>query len=55
MKDNEISEIELETEAIQYITRAITNLTLHDRSLSSETPRFLEWLKTNKPELLSGL
>lgn len=51
MKDEESIEIELETEAIQYLLRAITNLVSHDRSLTSETPRFLEWLKTNRKDL----
>jgi hypothetical protein len=55
MKDDETIEIELETEAIQYIVRAISNLVSHDHSISSETPRFLEWLKDNKSELLEGL
>ncbi len=44
MQDDERIEIELEEEAIQYIVRALTNLVIHDRSLPSEAPRFLEWL-----------
>jgi hypothetical protein len=55
MKDEETIEIELETEAIQYIIRAITNLLSHDHSLSSEAPRFLEWLQTHKTEIKSCL
>lgn len=55
MKDDETTEIELETEAIQYITRAIANLVQYDQSISSETPRFFEWLNTNKTQLLNGL
>lgn len=55
MKDTETAEIELETEAIQYIVRAIANLNEHDQSVSSQTPRFFEWLQLNKPELQGGL
>jgi hypothetical protein len=44
--------IDLEGEAIQYITRATKNLALYDRSASSETPRFDSWLKEHKPHLL---
>ncbi len=51
----ETIEIDLETEVIQYILRAVTSLFAHDQSLSSESPRFLEWLNKNKPEILDGL
>jgi hypothetical protein len=51
MKDAEYIDAELETLAIQYIIRAITNLITHDTSLTSETPRFLKWLKENRPDL----
>ena len=44
LKDEEVIEIELEKEAVQYLIRAILNLAVYDRSLSSETPRFLNWL-----------
>ncbi len=53
-KKDEVS-IELETEAIQYLIRAISNLVTHDRSLTSETPRFFEWLKENRKDLENGL
>ena len=55
MKDAETVEIELETEAIQYIVRAATNLAGYDKSRTSETPRFFEWIQKNKKELLNGL
>ena len=55
MADDEKVAIELEAEAIQNIVRAITNLFSYDQSLSSESPRFLEWLNKNKPEILNGL
>ena len=55
MKDEETIEIELEKEAIQYLIRAIANLVTHDRSLTSETPRFLEWLKENIGDLENSL
>ncbi|MHB1865703.1 MAG: hypothetical protein ACYCPE_10795 [Metallibacterium sp.] len=40
MRDEETIDIELETEAIQYIVRAVINLAAHDKSCTSETPRF---------------
>jgi hypothetical protein len=52
-KDEEYIEIELETEAILYIGRAVTNLITHDRSLTSETPRFFIWLRENRQDLLN--
>jgi hypothetical protein len=55
MKDEETIEVELETEAIQYIVRAITNLATHDKSCTSETPRFFEWIEKNRKDLLNGL
>ncbi len=55
MKDEESIEIELETEAIQYIARAIANLISHDNSLSSESPRFFEWVHENRKDLTNGL
>lgn len=51
MKDDEAIHLELETEAIQYILRAISNLIGHDRSLPSEGPRFFSWLKENRKDL----
>lgn len=55
MKDVESLEIELETEAIQYLVRAITNLITHDNSLTSETPRFFKWVNENRKDLINGL
>jgi len=51
LRDEETVCLELETEAIQYIVRAVANLIGHDRSLPSEGPRFFEWLSTNRPDL----
>lgn len=51
LKDDETVALELETEAIQYIVRAVANLVAHDRSLPSEAPRFFEWLSTNRADL----
>ena len=48
-------EIELETEAIQYIVRAATNLAGYDKLCTSETSRFFEWIQKNRKELLNGL
>ncbi|MCI0528224.1 MAG: hypothetical protein L0Y56_12365 [Nitrospira sp.] len=55
MKDDESIELELETEAVQYIVRAIANLAAHDKSCTSETPRFFKWLENNRKDLLNGL
>jgi len=40
MKDDEYINIELETEAIQYIVRAVTNLATYEKRATSETQRF---------------
>ena len=55
LKDDESLEIELENEAIQYLVRAMTNFAIYDNSVTSETPRFYEWLVENKKELINGL
>ena len=55
MNDEDSLEIELETEAIQYLLRAITNLITHDNSLTSETPRFFKWINENRKDLINGL
>ncbi|VAX17942.1 hypothetical protein MNBD_NITROSPINAE04-1265 [hydrothermal vent metagenome] len=55
MKDEEYIEIELETEAIQYIVRAVTNLVSYDKSLTSETQRFFVWLTENRKDLYNAL
>ena len=51
LRDEETINLELETEAIQYIVRASANLVSHDRSLPSEGPRFFIWLRANRAEL----
>lgn len=53
LRDEEIIDLDLETEAIQYIVRAIANLVGHDRSLPREGSRFFSWLCTNRSELYS--
>jgi hypothetical protein len=53
--DNNRVDIELETEAIQYIIRAISNLGSHDRSMTSESPRFLKWLYESRKDITEGL
>lgn len=54
-KDNDCIDIELETEAMQYIIRAISNLLLHDRSMTIESPRFLKWLYEHREDITQGL
>ena len=54
LQDSEAIEADLEEEAIQYILRATGNLYTHDKSLTSETPRFFEWLAENRRDLFSG-
>ncbi len=44
-------EIELQTEAIQLILRAIINQVRLESNLSSQSPRFLEWLERTRPDL----
>lgn len=51
LKDEEVVSLELETEAIQYIVRAVSNLLAHDHSLPSEAPRFFKWLSNNRTDL----
>ncbi|GAO35754.1 hypothetical protein SCT_1145 [Sulfuricella sp. T08] len=51
LSDKETVSLELETEAIQYIVRAVASLVAHDRSLPSEAPRFFEWLSSNRTDL----
>jgi hypothetical protein len=51
MRDDETINLELETEAIQYIVRAISNLVAHDRSIPSEAPRFFAWLRASRSDL----
>jgi hypothetical protein len=53
MTDDETIHLELETETVQYILRAISNLISHDRSLPSEGPRFLRWLEVNRKDLFA--
>lgn len=55
MKNEEYIYIELETEAIQYIVRAVANLHTHDNTATSETPRFFAWLAENRKDLTNGL
>jgi len=54
-RDEEKVALELETEAIQYIVRAVVNLVAHDQSFPSEGPRFFEWLSNNRGDLMEGL
>jgi hypothetical protein len=54
MKDDEYIDIELETQTIQYTVRAITNLATYDETATSETPRFLAWIKEHRKDLTNG-
>ncbi len=40
-------------EPIQYIVRALTNLSNYDGSMPSEGPRFRDWLERNRPDLMA--
>ena len=51
LRDEETINLDLETEAIQYIVRAVANLIGQDRSLPSEGSRFFSWLRANRTEL----
>lgn len=48
-------ELEPENESIQMILRCITNLIKYDKSLSAESPRFLDWLSENRQDLFKDL
>ena len=50
-QDDQTITLEWETEAIQYIVRAIANLVRHSREMPSEGPRFFQWLNLNRSEL----
>jgi len=47
--DAEYEDFELEQEAIQYIARGLSNMAILYQSLPYEGPRFLEWVKANRP------
>lgn len=50
--DEDEIELEVQTEAISLIVRAITNLYALDGSVSYNTPEFLNWIQRNRTELL---
>ena len=54
MKDDENLEIELETEAIQYLIRTIRNLYTHDNTISSQTLSLFKWSRENRKDLTNG-
>jgi len=49
--DQETIILEWETEAVQYILRALANLVAYDYSLPSEAPRFIAWLSNHRSGL----
>jgi hypothetical protein len=51
--ETEKARIYLVDEAIQYIVRALTNLSNYDCSVPSEGRRFRLWMETNRPELMA--
>ena len=51
--DDEKVRLELNEEALQYIVRALTNLSTHDGSQPSEGPRFWDWMSENRTDLLN--
>ncbi len=55
LRNEEKIALELETEAIQYIVRAMVNLVEHDQSFPNEGPRFFEWLSNNRADLMEGI
>jgi hypothetical protein len=50
--DEEKISLQLDEEALQYIVRALTNLSAHDASQPSEGPRFWMWMSENRLDLL---
>jgi len=55
LRNEEKIALELETEAIQYIVRAMANLVEHDQSFPNEGPRFFEWLSNHRADLMEGI
>jgi len=51
-RDQEKIRLDLEDEAIQFIVRALMNLSTHDGSQPSEGPRFFAWMAENRADLL---
>lgn len=47
--DAEYEDFELQEEAIQYIARGLSNMAILYQSLPYEGPRFLQWVKANRP------
>jgi hypothetical protein len=50
---NEVETLELQTESLQYVMRALSNMISFDQSLPAEGPRFMDWLTSNRADLLS--
>jgi len=48
---DESIDLDIQTEAIQLIARALVNLARHDQSITSEGVRFAIWLQENRPDL----
>ena len=46
-QENGTVDLDLKNEAIQYILRAIANFGAYDRSATSESPRFVDWMSAN--------
>jgi hypothetical protein len=53
--DAENIEVDLETESIHFIIRAMNNLVCYDKSVSSESPRFIKWLLEYRKDIYDGL
>ena len=51
LRDEETITLDLEAEAVQYLSRAITNLVLHTHSMPKEGQRFFEWLAAHSQRL----
>ena len=51
IKEDEVF-VDLETSAVQYVLRALTNMIGFDKSIPYEAPRYIEWLKENRPDLI---
>lgn len=51
-KESELIELDLEEEALTMLIRAIFNLHSHDKTLTHNTPAFLEWFYKNRKDLL---
>ena len=50
--DEEIIDIDPETEALAMMIRAIANLYFHDKTATYNTPALMDWIYNNRKDVL---